>query len=141
VLPFPFHFLNANQAMNVKPKSYGWAEFYDHLIDLTRYSFSWKNIVRRARATGLGFPTWVNVLRAVSSDGLGRIRYYETVRRLLDTDRSMQRFFAGETRELPSFYVERIRQDLGPLWELLPPGALYHDPNAYLRKTNDPAAL
>lgn len=141
VLPFPFHFLNANQAMNVKPKSYDWVGFYDHLIDLTKYSFSWKNIVRRARATGRGFATWVNVLRAVSSDGYGRIRYYETVRRLLDTDRSMQRFFAGETRELPSFYVERIRQDLGPLWELLPPGALYHDPNAYLRKTNDAAPL
>lgn len=135
VLPFPFHFLNANQSMNVRPRNYGWAEFYDHVIDLTKYSFSWKNIMRRARATGWGFATGVNALRAVQSDGFGRIRYHETVRLLLDTDRSMQRFFAGETRELPSFYVKRIREDLGPLWELLPPGALHYDANAYLRKT------
>ena len=24
VLPFPFHFLNNNQAMNVRPKNYSW---------------------------------------------------------------------------------------------------------------------
>ncbi len=136
VLPFPFHFLNNNQAMNVKPKNYGWREFYDHVIDLTKYSFSWKNIIRRARATKGSFATWVNVMRAISTEGFGRIKYYKTVRRLLDTDRSMQRFFDGDTRELPAFFVERVRRDLGPLWEFLPPGALYHDPNAYLNKTN-----
>ena len=51
MLPFPFHFLNNNQAMNVRPKNYSWPEFYDHVIDLTRYSFSWRAIVRRFRAT------------------------------------------------------------------------------------------
>ena len=35
VLPFPFHFLDNNHAMNVKPKNYSWREFYDHVIDLT----------------------------------------------------------------------------------------------------------
>ena len=40
VLPFPFHFLNNNQAMNVRPRNYSWRAFYDHVIDLTRYSFS-----------------------------------------------------------------------------------------------------
>ena len=33
VLPFPFHFLNNNGAMNVKPANYSWQTFYDHLID------------------------------------------------------------------------------------------------------------
>src|SRR5438105_1659618 len=35
VLPFPFHFLDNNHAMNVKPQNYSWQEFYDHVIDLT----------------------------------------------------------------------------------------------------------
>ena len=40
VLPFPFHFLDNNQAMNVCPRHYDWPEFYDHLVDLTGYAFS-----------------------------------------------------------------------------------------------------
>jgi len=34
VLPFPFHFLNNNHAMNVRPKHYSWPEFYDGLVDV-----------------------------------------------------------------------------------------------------------
>jgi hypothetical protein len=134
VLGFPFHFLNNNQAMNVKPKHYAWPEFYDRVIDLTRYSFSWRNIARRAGATPRGFATWMNVVRAVSSEGFGRIKYYQSVRRGLDRDAPFRRFFEGETDEIPAFYVERVRRDLGPLWELLPAGGLRHDPNAYLQK-------
>jgi hypothetical protein len=136
VLPFPFHFLNNNHALNVRPKNYDWTTFYDRVIDLTRYSFSWKAIARRARATQPGFSTWLNVVRAISSEGFGRIKYYSTVRRLLDTDRSVRRFFDGETTEVPSFFTDRIKRDLGPLWEYLPAGALNHDPNAYLNKVN-----
>jgi len=73
VLPFPFHFLNNNHAMNVRPKNYSWAEFYDGLIDVTRYSFSWKAIARRVPATSTAIPKWMNVVRAVSSEGWGRI--------------------------------------------------------------------
>jgi hypothetical protein len=29
--------------------------------------------------------------------------------------------------------VDLVRKDLGPLWRWLPQGALYHDPNAYLK--------
>jgi hypothetical protein len=75
----------------------------------------------------------MNVLRAVSSSGLGRIRYYEEVRRLLDVDPQYRSFFEQETRKLPQFYVDRVRKELGLLWEWLPEGALCHDPNAYLR--------
>ncbi len=56
------------------------------------------------------------------------------IREMLDTDVTVRRFFEGETTEIPSFYHERMKQDLGPLWELLPQGALEHDPNAYLKK-------
>jgi hypothetical protein len=141
VLPFPFHFLNNNQAMNVRPKNYEWPEFYDRVIDLTEYSFSWKAIAHRARANVPAFARWLNAVRAISSEGFGRIKYYKTVRRLLDTDRSVRRFFDGETDVVPSFYVDRIKRDLGPFWRHLPPGALNHDPNAYLKKAATQAAM
>ena len=58
---------------------------------------------------------------------------------LLDTDPELRRYFDQETTELPAFFVEQVRQDLGPLWEWFPEGAMDHDPNAYL-KTEEKAA-
>ncbi|HET7239960.1 MAG TPA: radical SAM protein, partial [Gemmatimonadales bacterium] len=84
VLPFPFHFLNNNHAMNVRPKNYDWKEFYDGLIDVTSYSFSWRAIARRIPATATAIPKWMNVVRAMSSEGWGRIDYHTTIRKLLD---------------------------------------------------------
>jgi hypothetical protein len=72
------------------------------------------------------------VLRAVSSEGFGRIKYHTEVRRRLEADRQVRRYFEGETTELPQFYMDQVRKDLGPLWEWLPQGALYHNPDAYL---------
>src|SRR5688572_32305211 len=69
VLPFPFHFLNNNQAMNVRPKNYTWAQFYDRVIDLLRYTFSWRAIFNRSRAAGGLVPRWMHLLRSVSSEG------------------------------------------------------------------------
>jgi hypothetical protein len=132
VLPFPFHFLNNNQAMNVRPRHYGWREFYDHVIDLTRYSFSWRAVLRRFRVNRGIVPRWMNLLRSVSSEGFGRLRYYRTLRRLLDTDRGFAAYFEQETIRLPPFFVDIVRKDLGPLWAWLPPGALDHDPTAWL---------
>jgi hypothetical protein len=134
VLPFPFHFLNNNHAMNVRPKNYSWPEFYDRLIDLYEYSFSWKTMTRRAGGTRPGFATWLNFLRGISSEGFGRLAYHKTIRRLLETDRAVRAFFEGDTRELPTFYKERIRRDLGPLWDFLPPTALMHNAQSYLAK-------
>lgn len=133
VLPFPFHFLNNNGAMNVRPKNYAWPEFYDHLVDLTGYAFSWPMIYRRLRANRTTIPKWMNVVRAVSSEGFGRLRYHTKIRRLLDEDPSVRRFFASEQTALPTVYEDKIRKDLGPLWEALPKGALVHDQNAYLK--------
>ncbi len=133
VLPFPFHFLNNNHAMNVKPRNYEWIEFYDHVIDLTRYTFSWPRIVKRFRAMKAPIPRWMNVVRAVSSEGFGRIKYYTEVRRRLASDRQFRQYYERENDELPAFFRDRVKRDLGPLWEWLPEGALEHDPNAYLK--------
>ena len=132
VLPFPFHFLNNNHAMNVRPKNYAWPEFYDQVIGLTDYTFSWRAIANRFRATRTTIPRWMNVVRAISSEGFGRLAYYKEVRRRLDTDRPFRRYFEQETNDLPQFFVERVRRDLGPLYQWLPVGALNHDSLAYL---------
>jgi hypothetical protein len=132
VLPFPFHFLDNNHAMNVRPKNYSWTEFYDNVISLTRYTFSWRAIGRRFSAAKHTIPRWMNVVRAVSSEGFGRIGYYAELRRRLETDIPLRKFYEQETTELPEFFRERVRKDLGPFWSSLPPHALQHDPNAYL---------
>lgn len=121
--------------MNVVPRHYAWPEFYDNLIDLSRYSFSPRAILKRIPATPTWIPKWMNVVRATSSEGWGRIRYHTEIRRLLDADRSVRAFFEGETDEVPEFYVARVRRELGPLYQYLPDGALRHDPNAYLHST------
>jgi hypothetical protein len=131
VLPFPHHFLNNYLAMNVRPKNYAWPEFYDRVVDLTQYTFSWRSIRRRAAANRSSIPRWMNVVRAVSSEGFGRTRYHRRIRQLLDHDRPTRRFFEGESVPLPTFYAERVRHDLGPFWQDLPTGALEHDQNAY----------
>ena len=133
VLPFPFHFLNNCQAMNVRPKNYEWRDFYDHVVDLSRYSFTWRAIARRFGATKAAIPRWMNLVRAMSSEGFGRIAYHAMIRGLLDTDRDVRGFMEGETQELPEFYAYRIRRELGQLYGLLPDGALMHDHTAYLR--------
>jgi hypothetical protein len=133
VLPFPFHFLNNNQAMNVRPRNYAWPDFYDQVINLTKYSFSPRAVFRRFRSTKGLAPRCMNLVRAVSTEGLGRLNYHREIRNRLDTDRPLARYFAQESLELPQVYVDLVRKDLGPLWEWLPDGALYHDSKAYLK--------
>ena len=131
VLPFPFHFLNNNQAMNVKPRNYSWTNFYDHVIDLTGYSFSLNSIFRRFRSTPGFVPRGMNLVRAVSTEGYGRLRYYREIRRRLDKDPQFPPYFEQESAELPQFYVDLVRQDLGPLWQWLPGTAMHHDAHIY----------
>lgn len=131
ILPFPFHFLNTQQAMNVKPKNYSWPEFYEHLIDVTQHTFSTRAIINRFRAIKPALWRCINVLRAFSSQGTGRVRYHTEVLNRLRKDTKFRDFFEQETTELPQFYEDRIRSDLGPLWEWLPKGALCYDSNVY----------
>jgi hypothetical protein len=133
VLPFPFHFLDNHNAMNVRPKNYTWAKLYDHVIDLRKHTFSWSALSRRLAANEGTLTRSLNFVRGVSSEGFGRIQHDTTIRGLLDTDRTIRRFFEGETPDVPVFYTDKVRKDLGPLWHSLPAGALDHDPNAYLK--------
>ncbi len=133
VIGFPFHFLNNNGAMNVRPKNYEWVDFYDKMISLHEHSFSKRAIYRRMRATSGTIPRMMNFVRAISSEGWGKIAFFKGVRERLLTDASFRRFMEQETDEVPAFYVERIKGALGPLWEWLPNGNVLHDPYAYLK--------
>lgn len=136
VLPFPFHFLNNNHAMNVKPANYEWPDFYDKVISLSKHAFSWRMIGRRFRASKGNIPRFMNLVRAVSSEGFGRIEYYMKYRERLDTDREFRAYLEGESQVLPAFFKDKVKKDLGPMWSWLPEGALEHDPNAYLKTEN-----
>ena len=130
VLPFPFQFLDSHRAMNVRPKHYAWPEFYDHVVGLSRHSHSLRGVAYRF-ATTRGTARWIKLLEALS--WTGRTRYHSGVRRLIDQDPSVRRFMDAETDQLPEHYRSRIRSDLGPIYELLPDGALTHDHMAYLK--------
>src|SRR5262249_25098236 len=97
------------------------------------YSFSYRAIWRRMRGTAGVIPKWMNVLRAVSTEGWGRLKYYKEIRRRLDADPEFRPYFEQETTQLPRFYIDMVKKELGPLWNWLPEGALYHDPHAYLK--------
>jgi len=134
VRPFPFFFLNNNGAMNVKPMNYDWKTFYDHVIDVTQYSFSWPRIWKRYKANKHPLGRRMNFLRAVSQEGFGRIKYFKEIRRRMDTDPQFMPFFDGKTTKVPDFYIARIKKSMGDLWHWLPDGALYHDPVAYMKE-------
>jgi hypothetical protein len=132
ILPFPFHFLDNNHAMNVIPVNYSWPEFYSHIIDLGKHTFSWSAIGRRLIATKSTIPRWMNVVRAISEEGFGRIKFNEEIYRHLLNEKGFRNYFEQETTDLPQFYMNFVKQDIGPLWEWLPEGSLFHNQNAYL---------
>jgi hypothetical protein len=133
VLPTPFHFLDNNRATNVRPKNYTWTELYDNVISLREHTFSWRAISRRVAANRGLASRGLNFVRSISSERYGRSRNVSVVRRLLDQDASVRRFFEGESEVVPAFYADQVRKDLGPWWDALPEGSLRHDPNAYLK--------
>ena len=137
VLPTPFHFLNNNHATNVVPNQYSWLELYDNLIDLAKYALSRRAVRRRFKANTDTASKWANILRAVSSEGKGLINHHVGIRNRLERDTQFRSYYEQDTTELPPFYTDWVRKDLGPLWEWLPEGAIHHDPRAYLKKTSD----
>jgi hypothetical protein len=141
VIPFPFHFLDNNHAMNVKPVNYSWIEFYSHIISLGEHTFSWSAIMKRLIATKAFIPRWMNVVRAISEEGFGRVAYNKEILKQLNSDTKFRDYFEQETSELPQFYLNIIKKELGTLWEFLPEGAIYHNQNAYLEANIESIAV
>ncbi|MEZ4849187.1 MAG: radical SAM protein [Bacteroidia bacterium] len=134
IIPFPFHFMNTYHTMTIKPKHYDWVDFYDKIIDLFEYTFSAKAIYRRFMKNEGWITKYFNLIRGISSNGRGKLKYNRMIRQKLIEDVKFRDFFEGETTEIPQFYQDMIREDLGILWKWLPEGAMYHNPNAYLEK-------
>ena len=132
VVPVPFHFLDLVQAMNVRPKNYGWVEFYDHVCDTFDYCFSPKVLARRFMKNPRPLIALEQFFRGVSSERRNRLGYHRKMRRWLAGDREVQAFFDGKTAKVPEVMASQVRKHLGPLWEWLPEGAMEYDPNAYL---------
>jgi hypothetical protein len=131
VLPVPFQVLN-DQHGNIKPKNYSWQQLYDNMVGLTRHVYSARATLRRIRATTGIASRLMNMARSRGEFAVTSRRHAE-IRKRLDTDPQCRRFFEHEATELPQFYVDLVRRDLGPvLWKWLPEGALRHDANAYL---------
>jgi hypothetical protein len=141
VIPFPFHFLDNNHAMNLKPRNYSWPDFYSHIISLGEHTFSWSAISRRMIATKAFIPRWMNVVRAISEEGFGRIAYNKKILSSLNSDTQFRSYFEQESNELPKFYMEMIKNDLGPLLPWLPEGAISHDQNAYFKSLSKRIAV
>jgi hypothetical protein len=141
ILPFPFHFLDNNHAMNVKPINYTWTEFYSNIISLGEHTFSWGSILKRLIATKAFVPRWMNVVRAISSEGFGRIAYYKEILKQLNSDTKFRDYFEQETTVLPQFYLKIMEKELGVLWRFLPKEAIYHDQNAYLNSVAERIAV
>lgn len=134
VRAFPFFLLNNHGAMNVKPLNYDWRTFYDHVIDVVDYSFSWPRIWKRYKANKHPLAKRMNFVRAISQEGFGRLKYYKEIRRRLDEDPQFMPFFEGESDVVPDFYLQKVKKSLGDFWHWLPEGALFHDPQAYLKE-------
>lgn len=133
VVPVPFHFMDLVQSMNVRPRNYGWVEFYDHVIDTMDYSFRPAALARRFMANRrMPHIALEQLFRGWSSERNNRTAYHRKMRRWLATDREVQAFFDGATREVPRVMTDQIRTHLGPLWQHLPPDAVKHDPQAFL---------
>ena len=138
VLNIPHHFLNQLHSMNVRPKNYTWLEFFTHVCDLYAYAHSKRAMYRRFMANKHTGSRIEQLFRSITSERNHKlIGNHMKMRERLKTDKELVRYLNGETTELPEIYVEPIQRDLGWLWDWLPDGALYHDPNVYLKSLNE----
>lgn len=124
-----FHFLDSNHGMNIRPLHYDWADFYERVADVTRHAYGGRGIWRRLRANGVNTAGLFNLFRSATTD---RAKYQAAMAHMLRGDTAMRAYFEGESAAMPDFFRARVRKDLGPLWDALPPHALDHDPYAYL---------
>jgi hypothetical protein len=138
LLPTPFQFLNSGYASNVIPKHYSWPEFYQRVAALLRHNFSWKAIWRRQRAVAGALPQLINLVRGISGEGHGRVRYLERTAARLQTDSALRDFLEGKTSTVPAYFADKVRGELGTLWDHLPPGALNYDPYECMEPASKP---
>lgn len=135
IIPVPFHVLDAQMDMNVRPKHYSWPDFYRHLKSLTKKTFSKKILRKRFRANPSVPLKLLNLFRGITSQGIGRTKLCDRFLNRFERDGEFRAFFQQDTLEMPRFYLDWVRKDLGPLWEWLPEGAM--DPGSTIIQENN----
>jgi len=120
IVPFPFHMMLGLNTVNIIPKNYSWEEFYSHVLDLLKYSFSSRAMYRRFMANPIRGARWITLFLSLSVGGNGKIKYVSSILERLRSDPGFRAFMNKETDQIPPFMVDQIRRDLGPLWEWLP---------------------
>jgi radical SAM superfamily enzyme YgiQ (UPF0313 family) len=129
IVPFPYHFMQGLNTLNIKPKNYSWEEFYTHYLDLLEYSFSPRVMYRRHKAVPFRASRWFNLFLSFSVGGSGKKRNVLTILKNLRTNPDFRSFMNRETDTIPAFMIEQVKKDLGPIWEWLPDKTLSQKPN------------
>lgn len=120
LIPFPFHMMHGLNNLNVIPKNYSWEEFYTQFIGVLEYSFSKRAIYRRFRNNPNFTAKWFTLFMSFSVGASGKINQVAATLEHLRTNRDYRAFMEKETDRIPSFMIQQVRKDLGPLWEWLP---------------------
>ncbi len=129
IIPFPFHMMMSVHTMNIIPKHYTWEELYLNFIDLLVYSFSARSMYRRFSANHMAAPKWITLLLSVTIGGSGKIRILSEMLNKLRREKDFQLFVKKQSNQIPSFIIEEVKRDLGPLWKWLPNKNLSYNHN------------
>ena len=120
IIPFPFHMLMSVHMTNIIPKNYSWEQLFNQYIDLLKYSFSTKAIIRRFNASKMQKSKWLTLLLSLTIGGRGKIKYLESFLHRLKVDPAFRSFVRKETNTIPGFLIEKVKKDLGALWPWCP---------------------
>jgi hypothetical protein len=131
VIPFPFHMMHGLNNLNVIPGNYSWEEFYTHLIDLLKYSFSARAMYRRFRNNPMARARWLTLFLSFSVGASGKINHVAHTLENLRKNPDFRSFMEKKTDQIPGFMIEQVKKDLGPMWEWLPDKTLSYAPNRF----------
>lgn len=131
IIPFPFHFMMSVHTLNIVPKNYSWEEFYRQYIDLLKHCFSRSTIHKRFKSNAEPNSKWLVLLLSLSIGGQGKIRFLESLLTRLKKDNEFQAFVRKDSNKIPRFMTEKIKNDLGELWEWLPDKTFQYETNVH----------
>jgi hypothetical protein len=127
IIPFPFHYLRSVYMLNIIPMNYTWEEFYLHFIDLLKYSFSKRILYRRFNAVNMSAPKWIVLFLSITEGGKKKIDRLTSMMNMLNKDNGFKQFVNKESGKVPAFMINKVRRDLGYLWQWLPDKSLAYD--------------
>jgi len=133
IVPFPFHMMQGLNNLNVIPRNYSWEEFYTHYLDLLKYSFSARAMYRRHMAIPFRAARLFTLFLSLSEGGSGKIRHVSDLLETLRTKPDYRSYMYKETDHMPAFMTDKIKEDLGPMWEWLPDKTLSQNPVIFER--------